>query len=124
MNDAPLHDRFDQIVAGLADLATIGVRGRIADVSGLAVDVVGLSNHLSIGDLVDLRSRSGVSIPAEIVGFRNGHAQAMTYASAEGLGPGATVHARLLGSGNTLAVADSWIGRIIDPLGRPLDRRG
>ncbi len=124
MNNAPLHDRFDQIVAGLADLATVRVYGRVADVSGLAVDVVGLSNHLSIGDLVDLRSRSGVSIPAEIVGFRNGHAQAMTYASADGLGPGATVHARLLDAGNTLAVADGWIGRIIDPLGRPLDRRG
>jgi flagellum-specific ATP synthase len=124
MNTMPLHDRFDAIVAGLADLAEVRVRGRVADVSGLAVDVVGLSNHLSIGDLVDLRSRSGHLIPAEIVGFRNGHAQAMTYASADGLGPGATVHAHLHGAGNTLPVADGWIGRIIDPLGRPLDRRG
>jgi flagellum-specific ATP synthase len=119
-----LHERFDSIVSGLSDLAAVRVQGRIADVSGLAVDVVGLSNHLSIGDLVDLRSRSGRLIPAEIVGFRNGCAQAMTYASADGLGPGATAQARLQGAGNTLPVADGWIGRIIDPLGRPLDRRG
>jgi len=124
MNNASLLERSDSILAGLADLASVHVNGRISDVSGLAVDVVGLSNHLSIGDLVDLRSRSGRLIPAEIVGFRNGCAQAMTYGAADGLGPGATVHARLHGPGNTLAVADSWIGRIIDPLGRPLDRRG
>ena len=120
MNDASLHERFDSIVSGLSDLAAVRVQGRIADLSGLAVDVVGLSNHLSIGDLVDLRSRSGRLIPAEIVGFRNGCAQAMTYASADGLGPGATVQARLQGAGNTLPVTDGWIGRIIDPL----DRRG
>ena len=48
----------------------------------------------------------------------------MTYLAADGLGPGAEVEARLHAAGNTLAVADSWIGRIIDPLGRPLDRRG
>ena len=83
MNDTPLHDRFDLIMAGLADLAAVRVNGRVADVSGLAVDVAGLSNHLSIGDLVELRSRSGNLIPAEIVGFRNGHAQAMTFAAAK-----------------------------------------
>src|SRR5580698_2078171 len=98
MDDASLHERFAAIVSGLSDLAAVRVQGRSADVSGLAVDVVGLSNHLSIGDLVDLRSRSGRLIPAEIVGFRNGAAQAMTYASADGLGPGATVQARLQGA--------------------------
>ena len=82
------------------------------------------SNHLSVGDLIELRSRSGVAIPAEIVGFRDGRAQAMTYASADGLGPGAAVVARLHDGGNTLPVADGWIGRIVDPLGRPLDRCG
>jgi flagellum-specific ATP synthase len=124
MPDTPLHERLDLVVAGLADLATVRVHGRVADVSGLAVEVVGLSNHLSVGDLVELRSRSGATIPAEIVGFRDGRAQAMTYASADGLGPGAAVHARLHDGGNTLPVADGWVGRIIDPLGRPLDRRG
>jgi flagellum-specific ATP synthase len=72
---------------------------------------------------------------AEIVGFRNGVCQAAPFGSLAGLGPGTRARARTTlaprpGAGGTetggsaLAVSDRWLGRVIDPLGQPLDRRG
>ena len=114
--------------AALNDLPAIRLEGRVAGVAGLAVEVGGLSHHLSIGDRITLRSRAGRDVPAEIVGFRGGVAQTMTYAAADGLGPGGAALAALPASGAApgaaLAVSDAWIGRVIDPLGRPLDGSG
>jgi flagellum-specific ATP synthase len=124
MNDRSLVEQSESLLAQLQEVPSVRAYGRVADVSGLAVDVVGLSNHLSIGDRIQLRARTGAIVPAEIVGFRDGRAQAMTYAAADGLGPGTEVEAHVRAPGNRLAVADGWVGRIIDPLGRPLDRRG
>jgi flagellum-specific ATP synthase len=115
-------------LAGLHDLPAVRLEGRVAGVAGLAVEVGGLSHHLSVGDRIALRSRGGEDVPAEIVGFRGGLAQAMTYGPPEGLGPGsaalAALPARGAARGAALSVSDAWIGRIIDPLGRPLDGRG
>jgi flagellum-specific ATP synthase len=102
------------------------LEGRVTALSGLSVEVAGLSAFLALGDRIVLRGRSGDDITAEIVGFRNGAAQAMTYGSADGLGPGAIARAAI-GEGRSigpmLAVSDQWVGRIIDPLGKPLDGR-
>ena len=128
MRRASLAHRSAAALAALHDLPATRLEGRIAGVAGLAVEVGGLSHHLSVGDRIALRSRSGRDVPAEIVGFRGGLAQAMTYAPADGLGPGSAARAPLPGPGAahgaTLAVSDGWIGRVIDPLGRPLDGHG
>ena len=127
MRRIPLTQRGAAALAALHELSAIRLEGRVAGVSGLAVEVGGLSHHLSVGDRIALSSRHGHDVPAEIVGFRGGLAQAMTYGPAEGLGPGSAALAALptpgATHGATLAVADGWIGRIIDPLGRPLDGR-
>jgi flagellum-specific ATP synthase len=124
----PFTQRSDAALAALHDRPALRLEGSVAGVSGLAVEIGGLSNHLSVGDRLALVSRSGRAIPAEIIGFRHGLAQAMTYGSAEGLGPGSPAVAALSVTdaphAAALAVADSWIGRVIDPLGGPLDGRG
>jgi flagellum-specific ATP synthase len=111
-------------VAAMRQLAPLRMEGQVSGVAGLAVDVCGLSHHISVGDRVTLQGRNGATVPAEIVGFRGGLAQAMMYGPAAGLGPGARVFAMPGGVGAQLAVADGWIGRVLDPLGRPLDGRG
>ena len=109
----------------------VSVFGRVASVSGLAVDVAGLAPLLSVGDRITLESRDGRRTRAEIVGFRGGHAQAMTFGPLDGIGPGSSARYDLrgvareaFGRGATLPVARGWIGRVIDPLGRPLDGKG
>ncbi len=132
MHHLTITQRCDAARAALADISPNRLEGRISGVSGLMVEVDGLSQHGSVGDRMTLQSRSGAAVSAEIVGFRAGIAQAMTFAATDGLGPGSPAwmppprrssmpeH----GQGHRLAVGDGWIGRVVDPLGRPMDGRG
>ncbi len=111
----------------LQEIAPLRLEGRVTGLSGLVVDIDGLSGHVSVGDRLSLVARDGVCVPAEIVGFRQGLAQAMPFAALDGLGPGSVAWFggdRARSGSATLAVADGWLGRVLDPLGRPLDGLG
>lgn len=89
------------------------------------VGVDGLSQHASVGDRILLHARSRHQVAAEIVGFRAGTAQAMIFSATDGLGPGSLatmpVPAPEGEIGHRLAICDGWIGRVVDPLGQPID---
>ncbi len=103
--------------------------GRVVDVSGLCVTVAGMILFTAVGDQIRIRTLCGRDILAEIIAFRHGQALAMTYESIEGIGAGCPVfHAlygqRQQGVSGSLAVNESWVGRVVDPMGQPLDGRG
>jgi flagellum-specific ATP synthase len=100
------------------------LQGEIAAVAGLAVEVRGLAAYLGIGDRLVLLPRAGAAVAAEVVGFRDGVAQALPFGALDGLGPGRPAVAPLTPLPAALPVCDAWIGRVIDPLGRPIDGRG
>jgi flagellum-specific ATP synthase len=114
--------------AALRSLAPLRLEGRVSALSGLTVDVDGLASHLSVGDRITLKARDGRPVPAEIVAFRQGRAQAMPFAPLDGLGPGSPALAcgegLAIGGSSSLPVSDAWLGRVLDPLGRSLDGRG
>ncbi len=121
--------RLRQASDGLRDIVPCPVDGRVSALSGLSVDVAGLAGHVCAGDRVDVASRGGQDVAAEIIGFRDGIARAMVFGALDGIGPGcrATVAPAFRGAtsgGGHLAVDDSWLGRVIDPLGRAMDGLG
>lgn len=113
--------RLDAASAGLRDVLPFEIVGQVGGVAGLALDLEGTSGHLSVGDRVWIKPRNGPDIQAEAVGFQGGVTRAMTFGTLDGIGPGAPVR---LGGPAGLAVSDRWLGRVIDPLGRPLDGKG
>jgi flagellum-specific ATP synthase len=113
--------RLDAVRSHLGALRPFEIIGRVSGITGLALELEGTTGHLSIGDRVWVTSRTGQSIQAEAVGFHNGLTRAMTFGALEGIGPGAPV---VIGGPARLAVSDRWLGRVIDPLGRPLDGKG
>ena len=121
-------ERLERIRTGLASLPAAQIRGRVVGVSGLSVELAGLDPHVAVGDRIALRGRAGKPVAAEIIGFRNGHAQAMVYGPLDGLGPGSRAEVGFGGAGvtagGTLSVSAQWLGRVIDPLGCPLDGKG
>lgn len=114
--------------AAIRQLAPFRLEGRVVSVSAIGIEVAGLAEFLSIGDRLALQARDGGTVTAEIVGMRGGLAQAMPFGALEGLGPGtvalAEVRGLTIGGGARLAPSRAWLGRVIDPLGRPLDGRG
>ncbi len=122
-------ERLRQAEAVLANPSPGHVQGKVVGVSGLSVDVVGLSAHASIGDRIAMYARHGQPVLAEVVGFRGPAVRAMVFGALDGIGPGSPVHAALqvgqgASPGATLSPSDYWLGRVIDPLGQPSDGRG
>ena len=67
------------------------LEGRIAGFPGLIVDIDGLAGHALVGDRLHARRQDRQPVPAEIVTFRHGLAQAMPFGRLDGLGPGAVI---------------------------------
>jgi FliI/YscN family ATPase len=105
---------------------TSGLRfqGRVVQVVGLSIEVEGL--RLPLGDVCHLypeRASAGASrITAEVVGFRDDRLILMPFAETHGVRPGTAVFPS--GRGFTVPVGEELLGRVIDGLARPIDRKG
>ncbi len=97
--------------------------GRVAGVRGLVVDVTGLDDAAAIGDRAVLVPRTGAPVAAEVIGFAEDRVEMMTYHAVDGLVGGMPVHLLSRRQGS-LYPSRHWLGRVMDPLGRPLDDRG
>ena len=124
--------------AALRAIPPVALRGEVAGLSGLMAEIAGVAGQTAIGSRLWLHPRGGGGpVLAEIVGFRDRIARAMAFGKLDGLGPGAAVvvparidpdgttpHGIRIGEAGMLAPGPAWLGRVIDPLGRPLDGRG
>ena len=106
----------------------MAAQGRVTAVSGLSADIAGLGGLLSLGDRLAVHRRDGGSLTAEVVGFRGANARIMAYEPLDGVGPGSpacmALATRKTGGRAALAPCAGWLGRVVDPLGGPLDGRG
>ncbi len=98
--------------------------GRLEALAGPVARVAGIAPFLAIGDRIALEAPGRPPVLAEIAAFQRGSASAMPLGSSDGLGPATVVTVRAPPRPAALAVADGWLGRVVDPLGRPLDGAG
>jgi flagellum-specific ATP synthase len=124
MTERTLLHRLDAAHARLRTIEGECVQGKIVSAAALGIGISGLTQHVAIGDRVSLIDRHMTSADAEIVGIRDGVAHALAFTALDGLGPYQTVSVPLRPTPATLPVSDAWIGRVVDPLGRPLDGCG
>ena len=96
--------------------------GRVSGVQGLLIEATGIDTVSHVGARVRIVSRDGCDVPAEVVGYRNGHALLMPFKSLEGIG---------IGSKAYVAEEDphvypnmGWLGRVVNAMGDPVDGKG
>ena len=118
-----LIERLAASISLLRRVPAISVSGTVVALQGLLVEVDGLGGLLAVGDRLDLRTRDDKKVHGEVIGFRNGLAQVMAFGPLDGLGPGAKAEV-LTPFHGMLDVTARWLGRVIDPLGGPLDGKG
>ena len=122
MRAASFAERVSACRAQLRRIPPLRISGTVAALSGLLVQVEGLAGHVTLGDRLALQTRDGGSVPAEVVGISGGLVQAMPFVIPDGVCPGAD--ALVTRDGATLSIAPGWLGRVVNPLGEPLDGRG
>ncbi len=94
-------------------------RGRVSDLIGLIVEASGL--EVEVGEVCDIATgRHRPAVPAEVVGFRAGRTLLMPLGEMTGIGPGNVVTAT--GRQLDVPVGPDLLGRVLDGLGRPMDR--
>ncbi|WP_136644727.1 FliI/YscN family ATPase [Tabrizicola sp. YIM 78059] len=109
---------FDGLLAEIAGSVPVRMVGRVAETRRGLVQVAGLRGA-AIGDHVVIHSRDGIS-QGEVLRLSPGLCTVLPATTGEGMAIGDRVE--LVGSA-AIAPDDSWIGRIVDPSGRPLDGR-
>ncbi|MEM1348784.1 MAG: type III secretion system ATPase SctN [Myxococcota bacterium] len=93
------------------------VRGKVREVTGLVVRAS--IPDATVGELVEVHCRHGVTKLAEVVGFANELAVLMPLGGVDGIGPMAEVQAT--GRPLEMMCGPGLLGRVIDGLGRPMD---
>ena len=96
--------------------------GRISGVQGLLVEIAGIAQHVSIGSRLEVETRDYRTVPVEVVGFKGDIALTMPYGALEGIGIGCP--AVLTQSEPVVFPDTSWLGRVINAFGEPIDGKG
>lgn len=111
--------RLDAAFDGVPDRFAYG---RVTGVSGLMAEVGGLKDAAPVGARLRLVGRQGGGAVAEVVGFKDGQAQVLSFDGLEGVGLGAM--AELDTAAAAVRPHAGWLGRVVGPMGEPLDGKG
>jgi len=116
-----LTHRVGAAVAAVDDLTSAQWEGRVSAASGSGAAILGLAHHLSLGERLNLHGRHGSSAISEVISVRSDLIYSMCFCAIDGLGAGIRASASLDSFKPGLRVSFEWLGRVIDPFGRPLD---
>jgi len=96
--------------------------GQVQNIIGLLVEIGGVQGNLSIGDYCIIFTRTNKQVKCEVVGFSNGNALVMPFDTLDGIGMGCRAEVCTI----DLAIFpnNSWLGRVINASGKPIDGKG
>ncbi len=111
------HIPFDGLTAQITELNPVRAIGRVVRVEAGLIHVSGLGGKARIGDLAVVY-RHGEPLSGEVLQLDDGLLVLLPDQSPDGV---ALNDRTALLQARGIAPADSWIGRIIDPFGNPID---
>lgn len=104
----------------LGDVPVATPTGRLVGASGLLLESVGC--QLSTGQRCQIETAAGGWIDAQVVGFRDKTSFLMPFKNPTGLAAGARVLP--ISDRAPLMIGTSWLGRMVNGLGEPIDDLG
>lgn len=125
-------DRLDGLVAQLQRIPPFELRGEVSACQGASLICHGLHHVLSIGDICTVEraersfgaERRATSaddhLMAEVMALTERGAVLLPFEELDGVSLGASV--KLSPEGKVVRPCLGWLGRVVDPLGRPLDK--
>ncbi|WP_298841119.1 FliI/YscN family ATPase [uncultured Roseobacter sp.] len=111
------HIPFEDLTAQIMELNPVRAIGRVTRVEGGLIHITGLAGKARIGDLAVVY-RLGEPLSGEILQLDGNELVLLPDQSPDGVA--LNDRAALL-QARGIAPSDSWVGRIIDPFGNPLD---
>ncbi|WP_298802002.1 FliI/YscN family ATPase [uncultured Lentibacter sp.] len=109
-----------QVVNAICELELARWVGRVSGVENGLIEVKGLQAYAGHGDQVEITTRDGTLIVGEVLKLLEDKMIVLPESAPEGI---ALADRVVLAKAATIAPSEAWIGRVIDPMGRPLDGR-
>lgn len=111
-----MEDVFALASSAAKHVSSFELKGYVTDMTGLVIE--GTGPLLPVGAQAFVHS--GVQkIPTQVVGFRRDKILLMPYGEIQGVAPGSPITAAE--GSNDVFVSEALLGRVIDPLGNPID---
>lgn len=115
-----MKEQLQQLSVSIEAMDHFGISGRVSKVVGLTVESQG--PPAALGTACWIHSHQGHRVLSEVVGFRDNKLLLMPWEDLKGIAPGDWVQST--GTPPRVPVGDGVLGRMLDPLGRPIDDRG
>lgn len=106
----------------IAKLKQISFVGYVTLINGLLIEASGLESFVSVGSKCTIKTRDGRQILAEVIALDKNTCKLMPFSDLQGLGVGCEVH--LLEENMNIFPHHSWLGRVINAFGIPIDDKG
>jgi flagellum-specific ATP synthase len=113
----------ESVIQQIGALPQVRIYGKVIAVKGIVIEVVGISDFVTIGTRIQIHANaSDKKIMCEVIGFEDDIVLLMSFNDIDGIGVGA--RAEVLSKENVLYPDSSWLGRVINSLGEPIDNKG
>ena len=112
----------DHLIREIESLSPVRVFGEVVGVRGLLVELGGVDRAVAVGSRGSVTARDGRKVPCEVVGFHQSKALMMPYGGLDGVGLGCP--AEVSEQEGFVRPDDSWLGRVVNALGQPIDGQG
>lgn len=119
VNQEYLNELKDKALKKIERAELYQYKGSVSKLLGLTVEVK--LPGLKIGDLCYIEAATGDKKPAEVVAFKGDVAQLLLLYDGTGIGQGSLV--TTTGKPITIPVGDFLLGRLVNPMGEPIDGR-
>ena len=113
---------MDRLIREIDELSSLETFGRVVGVRGLMVEIAGPLHQMSVGSRIMIEVGSTRRVAAEIVGFEGDKALCLPFGELDGVRMGCRAVIQL--GGSTVRPSQAWLGRVVNALGEPIDRKG
>ena len=113
---------MDRLIRDIGELNEVETFGRVVGVRGLMVEIAGPLHQMSMGSRVVIEGGPTGRVEAEIVGFEGERALCLPFGELEGVRMGC--RALIQAGDGMVRPSDGWLGRVINAMGEPIDRKG
>eukprot|EP01037_Dinobryon_pediforme_P020210 gene20210-20768_t len=113
---------MDPLIREIDELASVEAFGRVVGVRGLMIEVAGPLHLMSMGSRISIESGAKGLVAAEVVGFDGTRALCLPFGSLDGVRMGC--RAVVQATDGTVRPSNAWLGRVMNAMGEPIDRRG
>ncbi|MCB1473513.1 MAG: flagellar protein export ATPase FliI [Rhodobiaceae bacterium] len=110
------------LAADIDSIDEVELFGRVAALQGLLVEIAGPVRQMRVGSRLRIEDGARHSARCEVVGFRGERAIALPLDPLEGVRMGC--RAVIEAGDATIRPSNSWLGRVVDGRGSPIDGKG